>query len=374
MKKLKTQLTILVTRLLQLVFIHKRHQFDPQSPKILIICTTALGDNIWSAPTLAAIKQQYPTAYVAYLTSPVGKAILQHDPHIDEFFVLSKDRYNEAIKLWKQLRQKHFQFIYVPHVSQRSMVPMACLLGAEKVVGIEKNVKQLEPLFDAIVDNPLDRHLIITRLLGLSHIDITPPQNPQLKLYWTQNDKAQAQSFLKNSCPKPMQLTVILQVGASKPNRLWQADKFIALGQWLIQNYDCNIIVAGGPKEKNRVLQIQKAIPQAAAVYGQLDLPAYSALIKLCTLMITTDTGPMHMASATQTPLVVLLGNANAALYGPFNTGIIELIRSPIDSKGPEKHNAPQRYVDQIPLTEMQDACDRVLQQFPFTVVPSKDE
>lgn len=358
LKKFKHALALHLTQSLRFLFFHKKQSINPLRPRMLIICPTGLGDNIWSAPALATIKQRYPNGHLAYLTSPIGKAIFQHDPHIDDLIVLSNSNLLACFKLWRELRKQRFEFVYVMHVSQRIMMPVACLLGAEKVVGLARGVKNLEPLLDVVIQSPPDQHNITSRLQGLIQLGITIKDRPLLKLYWTEADSKAAEKFLTTHL-QPSRPFVILQVGAAKAVRQWQVSNFITLGRWLADHYAINIIIAGGPHEKQRVLAVQTAIPHSIALYGQLKLRSYAALIAQATLMVTADTGPMHIASATHTPLVILFGDANIHISGPFNPGVVENILLP-----PEKPfliENPDRRVREISIEAVTAACEKIL-------------
>ena len=356
-KQFKNGVTIKITLFLRM-FLGRKYTLDHAAPRILLICPTALGDNIWSSPCLKAIKQHYPQAYVAYLTSPTGHAILQHDPYIDQFFILPKDRLSHAIKLWWQLRKQLFQFVYILHASQRSILPLACLLGATKVIGVDKHVKGSMVLLDQAIANPPEQHTIISRLKGLQHIGIPMPKSPELKLHWTAQEQKATENFLAQHI-KSISPFVVFQIGASKPTRIWPAKHFVRLGQWLqAQHY--HIIITGGPQEADKVKHIARQIPQAIPLYGQLSLPAVAALINKAQLIVSSDTGPLHIGSANNVPLLALFGCCNPLKSGPFNDGIKHIVTLP-DTQCQQLGD--DRGVHLIPYDTVKKACENLLLQ-----------
>ena len=87
--------------------------------RFLVVSTTGLGDTIWGVPALRALRQTYPEAYIGVLTTQTGENLLQHCPYIDEFFFM-KDPW-----LLFKLRKKKFSHVFLFHISQRAMIPLA---------------------------------------------------------------------------------------------------------------------------------------------------------------------------------------------------------------------------------------------------------
>ena len=326
-QRFKNNLNAIIIKTLKQWFGKKPNAFNETQPRILCVCPTGLGDNIWSTPLFIAIKKQYPQAYIGYLTSPVGAAILQHDPNIDALYDISKQ---SKWQLWRKLRSQQFQTVYVLHISQRYVLPLACLLNAEKVIGIANKVKGQEALLDVCIPNPADEHVVDTRMKGLARLNITITQKPRLSLCWSKTDWQSSQHFLQTHLI-PSRPIVILQIGASTTCRRWQLEKFIKLGHWLQTKHGCAILVAGGPKERNDVETVSQQIPDSTAFYGQLSLSVYTALISQAKLMVTADTGPMHIASATNIAIVALFGCCNDKKSGPYNDGVKRIIKLPLE-------------------------------------------
>jgi ADP-heptose:LPS heptosyltransferase len=110
---------------------------------------------------------------------------------------------------------------------------------------------------------------------------------------------------------------VALHPGAKDGFKQWPASHFIELGNRLVQNLGCRIIVTGTPSEKSLVESIVSHIEGAAAA-TDLPLLAAAALIKRMALMIANDTGPMHLAFAMKTPTIGLFTPTNPDLCGPY--------------------------------------------------------
>lgn len=356
-KKLKTLVAIYSTKLLKHLVARYISAFDPKHPKILIVCFAGLGDNIWSIPMLTKIKEYYPLANITYLTNPVGREILQYTPYIDKFYVARKYSLWRNLLLWQRLHKESFQAVYILNAYKRSLLSVFSLLGAEKIISIENHVKGPAEKFSAVEKHPRTQHVIMTRLKSLRYIDIPIPKHIEHQLYWSAEMQQRADDFLTDHQLKSKKF-IVFQVGASNQSRHWPEENFIQLGKWLYQTTKCPIIITGSPAERDKVQRIANAILDAIALYGQLPLAALPPLIEQAKLMVSADTGPMHIASATRTPLVALFACLNDRNTGPFNNGPKEIVKF---SPATCKRLNMQSGVPLLPYEQVQKACEKLL-------------
>ena len=109
-----------------------------------------------------------------------------------------------------------------------------------------------------------------------------------------------------------------LHPGAKDKFKQWPMENFAALGNLLKDHLGCQIIVTGNASEKKLVETIASKIKGAIAVGGELSLRPLASLISRMSLMISNDTGPMHVAFAMQTPTVALFVPTDPELCGPY--------------------------------------------------------
>ena len=278
--------------------------------RFLVVSTTGLGDTIWGVPALRALRQTYPDAYIGVLTTPAGENLLQHCPYIDEFFLMK-----DPLLLFK-LRKKKFSHVFLFHISQRIMIPLAFFTGAPHLIGTKGRNKDLDSILtDALEAKPIhevDRRLELVAQAG-AYVS-----NPSLELFLEEADHCHATDFLiKHQVPAHLPL-VGLHPGAQNLFKQWPPELFIKLGNALADHLGCQIIVTGKGAEKPLVEQIAKGIRGAIALTDELSILHLGALIKKMNLLISNDTGPMHLAAALQTPTVALFGPTDPKLCGPY--------------------------------------------------------
>lgn len=310
-----------------------------QGEKFLIVSTTGLGDTLWATPALCNLRQAYPRAYIGLLTSAVGAEALQNNPHLDEIFSLA-----HKASLWK-LWKKTVTTILIFHTSQRWVVPFCALLGASKIVGTEKSHKGLDSLLtDCLPSSPV--HEIERRLQMVSFVG-APTTSKLIEVYPTAQEYRKAEALISGP-------TIGLHPGAKDRFKQWPPSHFIQLGKQLQKKLGYSIVVTGTSQEKLLVETIAASIPGALALYQDLSILTFAALIQQFSLFVTNDTGPLHLAcasdappskiidprgfhapsgreftgnSTSQTPTVALFTPTDARLCGPYFAPHVQVVQ-----------------------------------------------
>ncbi len=286
-----------------------------EEKRFLILSTTGLGDTLWGTPAIRALRECFPTSYIGVVTSPIGKALLQHNRKIDELFLAKNPLLPSLISLHRQLRAQKVTHILNFHTSQRPMLPLAAILGATEIIGTNGINKELDFLFTHSLDNDpvheIQRRLAIVAQVGAHTLDSS------MELSLSSEDEKSAEAFLEDlRIPSYLPL-IAIHPGAKDSFKQWPASHFIELGNRLVQNLGCRIIVTGTPSEKSLIDTITSHIVGAYSA-THLPLLATAALIKRMNMMIANDTGPMHLAFALKTPTIGLFTPTNPKLCGPY--------------------------------------------------------
>ena len=135
---------------------------------------------------------------------------------------------------------------------------------------------------------------------------------------------------------------ITLQAGASQQKRQWLPNKFIALAKTLIEKHNARVILTGSGKESEIINPIVQGVnsPNCISCAGKTTVPQLGAVIKRSSVLITGDTGPMHIAVGVGTPVIAMfLASAFGFETGPYSEGNIVL--QPIISCGPCNPNKP---------------------------------
>ncbi len=316
-----------IERFFSLFFYRKKNLFDPRNPRILIVSSTALGDTLWATPAIRAIKEHYPGCYLAILCQKKSCEILKNLPMIDALFSFEEPLFFSFLPLLFQLRVKKFQAIFVLHATQRLIFPLSALLQAEKMVGFRGKNKGLDALFSHLVEDQKIHE--IKRRASLLHVLGIPCKNTELLYSSLQEEEAAADLFLKKkkiSLKKPL---ILLHPGATDSFRRWPKKNYIELGNRLVQQLNCHLLISGGKEEKKLIEQVSANVTGSIVLDPPLPLRTFAALIKKCDLLITNDTGPLHLAIATKTKTIGIFLPADPNLTGPLQAEHCFVISQP---------------------------------------------
>jgi len=294
-----------------------RPHHDKTPSKFLIVSTTGLGDTLWGTPAIRHLRQSYPESTIALLTSSIGYQVLEHNKHIDEFFVLNSFNLFSLLRLLPSLKKEQFDAILIFHTSQRLILPFCALLEAPQLIGTAGINKDLDFLLTKalkkIYQHEIERRLDIVKEVGVF------VSNYHLEMMLRKEDDIAARRFLEaHGVPDHIPL-IGLHPGAKNSFKQWPPDCFIEVGRRLVQHLGCQILITGDHSEALLLLDIASKIPGAIPIAGELNLSTFTALLKKMTVFITNDTGPMHLAFAAKTPTVAVFGPTDPNLCGPFH-------------------------------------------------------
>lgn len=272
----------------------KKNTLDKLRPKILILSTTGLGDTLWATPAFKEIKQYYPLAYIGVLTTTFGQEVLINNPYIDAYFTLPKFCSLHTIKLWKNLRKKRFQIVLHFHTSQRFVLPLSSLIGASEVIGLVKNTKGLDALLTRKFSIG-NIHEIEKRLTLLQAIDIYSKISSPTYFLFKENPLSLQPFFPKKN------RWILLHPGAKDTYKCWPFSQFIHLTKKYLADFSCTVFFSLGPEDVSLPLS---QLPKEVIILQNLSLSSLANCMKYMDIIITNDTGPMHLSAALNCPTI----------------------------------------------------------------------
>jgi ADP-heptose:LPS heptosyltransferase len=329
-------------------------KFIPKHKKrnqILVVATTALGDTLWATPAIENIRKSHPHCYLAVLTSPIGMEVLKHNPHIDKLFVLKEPLSRHFFSLWKKLYKEQFDTVLLFHASQRLTLPLCALLGASRIIGTAGINKGLDSLLTDPLPNKA-QHEIVRRLKIAEMIDVTP--SVQTLSFYLQ---PQEHLPLRSSGP-----WIAIHPGSKDAFKRWPADKFIELGKKLKETLPCEILITGTKDERELMETIAAAIPGAHVDRPNRSLRGFGALLHQMDLLISNDTGPVHLACALNVPVVAIYASTDPAICGPHKAPRAAIVarRSSCDPCLKRKCSQPFCFM-QIGVNEVFEAARKTI-------------
>lgn len=277
----------------------------------LVVSTTGLGDTLWATPAIRALREAHPKAYIGCLTSSLGAELLKANPYLSELFVFNHTP--SLVKLYFQLRKRKIGTVLLFHTSQRAILPLCALLGASYLVGTKGLQKGLDSLLTTSLawtsGHEIQRRLDIVKTAGAMpttyELDFTTDQNVDV----------------------PKGIVIALHPGSKDQFKRWPLTHFAKVAQALQKEVQCHIVVTGSVDEKHLVEALCAAIDGAKPFIQPLQFMA--ALLAKCTLFITNDTGPLHLALAMKTPTIALFSPTNPSICGPYHNTAAHVLQAP---------------------------------------------
>ena len=292
----------------------------PKSPRILIIRLSAIGDCVMASPLAEALRAHFPDAHIAWVVQDKSRAVVEGNPFIDEI-IQWHGGVRDVLRVARIVRRAKFDVVLETQGLLKSTLLMA-LSGAPKRL-ISPAFGRLAHLFSTQIVNhppgwiyPPDRYLYWAKALGAPI-----PAQAKLTVPINDEDRAVAEQFLRENGAENARL-IGINPGCSAMNRKWSADNFAQSAQLLADDFpDAKFVLLGGPQDVEDTARIARALQPRRALdaAGKLTLRPTPALIERCEVMLTGDTGPMHVAVAASTPVVAVCGPISAARRLPLH-------------------------------------------------------
>ncbi|MDR1196251.1 MAG: DUF374 domain-containing protein [Endomicrobium sp.] len=303
--------------------IPKYLEFHP-FPKILIVQPSRLGDIIFSLPVLAALKRKYPHAKISWIVDERCAEILQGNTLLDNIFIWDRTKrsYSYYKELKNRLRAQKFDLSIDLHGLAKSAMLVRLAKARFKLASSSTNgMRELSWLFSKEIksNDPhahcIERHMEVSKYLGCD-------EKIEYPISIAESD---FESVRKKLAAEKVDVTKIagIHAGGGWLSRRWKPERYAALAQRLKNELGADIVLVGGREGGSSEKGLNEEIISQAGVEicdltGKLTLKELCAFFKLCRVFIANEAGPMHIATALQTPSVAILGPTNAKRTGPF--------------------------------------------------------
>jgi lipopolysaccharide heptosyltransferase II len=312
------------------------------SRRILVIRLDLLGDLVMSLPAVAALKEAYPRAEVTVLALPYAADLLELAPEVDHVLsydvnrirvpreVLRPGNYRELFGLVRQLRRTKFDLCLSLH--GRFACLMAWLSGCPRRFGYSGEAYPFM-LTRTLPGGRYDsrQHEIVYNLrlaeLAGAHVDLAHPLAPKLTV--PQAEQRRARHVLAEFDVRADSLLVLIHPGASNGSaKRWPPEYWGKVASRLHGELRANVALTGTPAEAAIVQAVVRACSfKPIVMAGQTTIPQLGALIKRADLLLSSDSGPSHMAAALGTPQVTIFGPTDPVVYAPCSPRAVILRR-----------------------------------------------
>lgn len=294
------------------------HELESFPEKVLCAQFLGLGSVVLSFPLLHALKKN--NVKIAFLSFEGQAQVLRLSGLVDEIYVIQPSIRRFLPTLWKALRQarlfKPQAFLDFESTANFSAI-LGRLSGASVRLGFISDRSTREQLFTHLISLSRDRHrvfhlLSMGRRIGLSqNLTISMPPIPDLQ---------QIKNILPDHTAR-RRIVVNIHPVESGFSRAWMDHYWVEVCNQLLQDISVDLIFPGGANERNQVQALIAKLKDPTRVFnvaGSVTLAELLRLICDAKLVVSVESGIIHLAAWVGTPIVALFGPESPSLYGPF--------------------------------------------------------
>jgi len=294
---------------------------------ILIVKLSAIGDVIHTLPSLAALRKLYPEAHITWVVEEAAADLLKNHPLLNQVIISRRKSWlrdwrsgrickplREIRAFARELRRRRYDLV----IDFQGLLKSALLVflsDGRRKLGYD-SLQELSGLFynekipEDMKKHAVDRYLDFPRHLGAK------TDKPEFILPFNSGAEENIRLLLEKHQLEEGKFIIINPV-AYWETKLWDNEKFAALADMIRINLNSKVVFTGS--ENVPILQITAKMSTAAInLGGKTSLSELSCLYKKALLVVTTDSGPMHLAAALNTPVIALFGPTDPARTGPY--------------------------------------------------------
>jgi len=293
--------------------------------RILLIKPSSLGDIVHAMPTLAVLRERFPQAEVTWLVKRQWAPLVQVIAGVDRVCVVDQGMMGWLGRV-PELRAARFDLVVDLQGLFRSGA-MARLTGCGRRVGFA-NAREGSPLFytkrvavPSASMHAVDRYLLVAEALGAAR-----PTEPTFDFMERPENREAVETMLARAGIAPSSAWVAMNVSARWETKRWPPQHFAEAADRLAERYGVQVVLMGGPAERPESLAVMERMrTKAVDLTGQTPVGWLPGLLRRASLLLTNDSGPMHIAAAVETPVVALFGPTDPIRTGPYGQGHVVL-------------------------------------------------
>lgn len=286
-----------------------------QSLSICVLRLSAIGDVCHTLAVVQAIQKQYPNYHITWIIGKTEINLVKNIPNIDFITFDKKSGWKGIFQLWFQLKSKRFDILLNMQTALRASV-LSLGIKAKQKIGFSKDkCREMQWIFTNSQIEQTDKiHVLDHLMLFAKKIGVT-----NLKPNWDLAISKQDINFVSQFI-NPNTKNILIAPCSSSKKRDWKAEYYAQIVNFLIK-HNFNVIISGSPSSYEIAVatKIHNIAPKSCNLAGKLSLTQLAALMSQADLVISSDSGPAHIATTQYTPVIGLYAVQNPRRTGPYN-------------------------------------------------------
>lgn len=279
----------------------------------------AIGDVTRALPLLTRVRRAYPTAHIAWAVEPAAASLLDYHPALNDVLLYQRTRSSWMfLPFLRNIRQQHFDLVLDLQRHLKSGL-VSFWSGAPTRVGFHRsNTKEGNWLFNTQAINAIpDFSLKLGQYLKFSEALGLPDDGVVFNLRLRPEEEQRVETMLSET-PRPF---AAFFLGSRWPSRFWFPQETAEVAQVLQQEYGMGVVLVGGQNEVTFAQQVSIATDgKVTNLSGKTTLRDLIGIFSRARLAMGPDSGPMHIAAATGTPVISLWGATSPLRSAPWGS------------------------------------------------------
>ncbi len=283
--------------------------------RILVIKLRAIGDVLLSTVVLKNLREAFPRAKLDFLTEKSSREVIEGNHNVNSVIVFD-GKHQSSLGLILNVRGRNYDLVLDLFGNPRSAI-VTYFSGATYRVGYRFGWRRY--CYNTVVTprggdvHNTEFNLDALRAIGL------PIGSDRIEFPLTIMAEHLADEYF-NLHKLTEKFTVALNPGGGWYTKRWRIPEFAQLGDLLVREWNAKVLVAWGPGELEDAKKLKSSMKESALLLPQSSLKQLAAILKRCSVFVTNDSGPMHIAAAVGTPVVAIFGPTDPELQGPIGT------------------------------------------------------
>ncbi|UCC38728.1 MAG: glycosyltransferase family 9 protein [Candidatus Aminicenantes bacterium] len=190
------------------------------------------------------------------------------------------------------------------------------------------------------------------------------PNDKGTEVFWGKKNEERCKHLYQDESNELQRIKIGINPGGDRPSRRWNPDKYALVADRLIEHFNAQIVLLGGPGEEHIAQHVQNKMKnEATNLSGKLTLNDLIYIINQFDLLLTNDSGPMHIAAAVKTPVVAIFGPENPSLMHPYtSSNLFKIAYKAVECRPCNKTNCSRPIcLDLITPEEVSKKCFEIL-------------
>lgn len=338
-------------------------------PRILIIRFSAIGDVVRVLPALHALRDTYPHAQIDWAVEPKSFDVISEHPALDQIHVFERpDGLWQGAKVFREfcnkIRDGHYDMVLDFHGILKSGLLTRASKAKDRYAFAPPRAQEMSHRFaNHRIELPSTQMNRIEENLAMSKVAGAQGNNLDVVITVSEETQDAIEEYIHSEFQSG-KLIAAVHAPVDRPEKQWPLANYAALVDLLLADGRFEVLLTWGPGQREVAATIQQLSKRNPHIAPETpDLKHHAWLIKQCDLFFGGDTGPMHIASAMDVPVVAVFGGTSPAKHHPLRLPSTVLYAGPeiLEKNLTSAEAAP--YLEKITPEMAYDACIEILKK-----------